>query len=306
MDDDNKIFYVPPTKGFEIQYYIHINEDAVERKTIFPVHVHDCLEIYYLFEGTASFMVDNTIYPMKAGDAIFCRPNEVHHCIRERATLHSNACFWFMTESDFLIGPFLHEKYRAGRILSPENEEKRAEIRNVILKLKSLKERGSLDEYSLLIDLVKLWRSCLSKGSETGKLPEQLQLILNDISENITEIRNLSYLTEKYYLSSSQMRRMFETHLGTTPKSYLEGRRLAYSRVLLRNGARVTDACIQSGFSDLSNYIRLFKSTFDITPSEYRRGGSIPDPNKLKKGSASDPEEGPVKDQSKKETEDEQ
>ena len=67
------------------------------------------------------------------------------------------------------------------------------------------------------------------------------------------------------------MRELFRKYFQMTPKTYLENRRLAYSRELLREGRSVTDACVESGFPDLSNYIRLFRTRFGMTPSQYRR-----------------------------------
>ncbi|MBO4791282.1 MAG: AraC family transcriptional regulator, partial [Clostridia bacterium] len=43
-----------------------------------------------------------------------------------------------------------------------------------------------------------------------------------------------------------------------------------------------TEACMASGFPDLSNYIRLFRTNFGITPSEYRKGIISTEPNKYK------------------------
>jgi AraC-like DNA-binding protein len=51
---------------------------------------------------------------------------------------------------------------------------------------------------------------------------------------------------------------------------YLESKRLAHSQILLKEGKSVLDACMESGFSDYSNYIRLFKRRFMITPKQYK------------------------------------
>ena len=64
---------------------------------------------------------------------------------------------------------------------------------------------------------------------------------------------------------------MFKDYLNTTPKHYIETKKLAYSRRLLQNGLSVSDAAVESGFSDASNFIRLFKKRFEITPREYRQ-----------------------------------
>ena len=44
----------------------------------------------------------------------------------------------------------------------------------------------------------------------------------------------------------------------------IESKRLSYSRLLLNSGKSVLVACMESGFPDYSNYIRLFKKRFDI------------------------------------------
>ncbi|MBQ2511990.1 MAG: AraC family transcriptional regulator [Clostridia bacterium] len=273
---------VPSSDNIEIQYYIRDSDTGPDRQLDYPVHVHDYLEFYYLIDGDVSFMVDNTIYPLKPGDAVFCRPNEIHHCIRHSDRPHLHACFWFMSENDFLLGSFLRDRHANGNLLSPPSDEKRSAIRDSVTELGMTGGKDTLLEFSRLILLLDMWRGCLSRGTAESELPGQLRLILDDISKNLPEIRSISYLTGKYYVSPSQLRRLFTTHLGTTPKAYIEGRRLAYSRILLKSGMRVTDACIASGFPDLSNYIRLFRTNFGITPSEYRRGILNTEPNKYK------------------------
>ena len=54
-------------------------------------------------------------------------------------------------------------------------------------------------------------------------------------------------------------------------KMYLETKKLAYSRMLLKEGMPVADACSLAGFSDYSNFIRLFRLRFGITPNKYKK-----------------------------------
>ena len=79
-----------------------------------------------------------------------------------------------------------------------------------------------------------------------------------------------TYLTKKYNISSSTLNRLFNDNLQTSPKLFLETKRLAHSRKLLREGNSVMDACMKSGFPDYSNYIRLFKKRFNMTPNQYK------------------------------------
>ena len=86
------------------------------------------------------------------------------------------------------------------------------------------------------------------------------------------KISFITLFTRTYFVSQSTLCRMFRKHLQTTPRLYLESKRLAHSRRLLREGKSVLDACYESGFSDYSNYIRLFKRRFSVTPGQYRSG----------------------------------
>ena len=102
-------------------------------------------------------------------------------------------------------------------------------------------------------------------------LPNTLKKILNDINKNFAEIPSINYLTDKYFISHSQLCRLFKQYLHTTPKLYLETKRLANAKIMLKNGKTVIEACIESGFPDYSNFIRLFKTSFGMTPNQYKK-----------------------------------
>ena len=63
---------------------------------------------------------------------------------------------------------------------------------------------------------------------------------------------------------------MFKVYLNTTPKLYIETKKLAFSRKLLKDGLSVGEASVEAGFLDVSNFIRLFKRRFGVTPREYK------------------------------------
>lgn len=273
---------LPDVPESEMQYYYAANR-GLQPQTAFPPHIHDCIEIYLLEEGDVSFLVEGHLYPLKPGDAILSRPNEIHNCILNSQTVHKHFCFWFRSDSEFLFGDFLRGKTGSVNFLSPATDELRAKILQTALEIYSLNGKDPLSEYAKTLQLISLWHRCLDGSLPDPSLPKPLQRILEDISDNLSAIHSLSYFTEKYYLSSSQLRRLFSQYLHVTPKAYLENKRLARSRTLLRNGSSVTEACMESGFPDLSNYIRTFRLRFGITPSEYQRSDqrkTDPVPNK--------------------------
>jgi methylphosphotriester-DNA--protein-cysteine methyltransferase len=136
---------------------------------------------------------------------------------------------------------------------------------------KAALQKDTLQQYSLALRFI-----CLLRGNQTSKqdlspyIPQTLQTILDDINVNFASIKDLDYFAEKYFISLSTLQRLFKKHLHTTPKMYIETKRLAYSRQLLKQGVSVFDACMQAGFPDYSNYIRLFRNRFGMTPKRYQ------------------------------------
>ncbi len=71
--------------------------------------------------------------------------------------------------------------------------------------------------------------------------------------------------------TTATLNRYFRTHLHTTPREYIEAKRFAFSLELLKNGASVTAACTEAGFTDCSHFIVLFKKKFGVTPHRYKK-----------------------------------
>ncbi|MBR5452240.1 MAG: AraC family transcriptional regulator [Clostridia bacterium] len=55
------------------------------------------------------------------------------------------------------------------------------------------------------------------------------------------------------------------------PKKISSKKRLWNAIVLMLNGANVSEAYINSGFSNFSSFTRLFKKNFKLTPMQYKK-----------------------------------
>ena len=239
---------------------------------IYPPHVDDCVEFYVLLDGDVSFMVENNLYKLSPFDAIVTKPNEIHNCIVNSTSVHKHVCFWFTPKPDAFFSEFVAHEYGQNNLVCPEEDcKKRLELLLKNLQ-KSSEERNEHAQLYMLLELLDIFRKSLPKNGFNAYLPipDILKVILDDIQNNLTKISSLQYFTDKYFLSQSTLNRLFHSYLHTTPNLYLESKRLAYSRVLLKEGKSVLTACMQSGFSDYSNYIRLFKKRFSITPKQYQ------------------------------------
>lgn len=267
-------YAVPPIYNWDMKYYFSTSAQEYAAR-VFPPHVHDELEIYVLLDGDASFMVENNLYPLQAGDAVFSRPNEIHNCILNTFSTHKHLCFWLNTDDAFFFSDFLSEG--TGNLIQPEKEVKVRLLTLYERLLESSKVNDKHAQFYISLEILDAFRKSLSnKHPPTRELPQLLKDILKDVNARFTEIQSLQYFTDKYFISQSTLNRMFKRYLHTTPYLYLESKRLAHSRVLLKQGKSVLQACMESGFPDYSNYIRLFKKRFSVTPKKYRNNIARP------------------------------
>jgi AraC-like DNA-binding protein len=83
------------------------------------------------------------------------------------------------------------------------------------------------------------------------------------------------------HVSEAHFIRSFRAVFGETPHRYLQRRRVERSMFLLREtDRRVTDICLDVGFSSLGTFSRTFREIVGEAPSAYRLGnGPIVAPN---------------------------
>lgn len=263
----------PPINCFEMKYYFNTSSNPTMPK-IFSPHIHNELEIYILLEGDAAFMVEQNLYALTPGSAVISKPNEIHNCILNSTSVHKHLCFWIRTDCKFLLEPFLSANFGEGNLIVTDTDKD--ELFEICGEFSRISGKCTkLELFALTVRLLNLLsrnlHSELSSAQTESLFPAVFKKILNDIDENFAEIVKLSYFTEKYFISISTLNRFFTQYLHTSPKRYLETKKLAYSRILLKTGKNVLEAALESGFENESNYIRLFKRRFGVTPGQYKK-----------------------------------
>ncbi len=238
----------------------------------YALHLHDKTEILVLTGGECEFFVDGRRYSLVPGDALVINPNVLHHCVLPAGRLFEFICCW--TDCDCqLLKPL---SCLPSPLVRPAEGE-RSEILSAAEYLAfDYKEGEPLKTYSFILRLLSALSESGTGQSDPGQfsfLPESELLadILTDVNRNYAEISSVKQLAERHFISAATLGRLFSGHLRTTPGLYLETRRLAAARTFLSEGASVSEAAEKAGFSDDSNFIRLFKNRFACTPGEYKR-----------------------------------
>jgi AraC family transcriptional regulator len=97
---------------------------------------------------------------------------------------------------------------------------------------------------------------------------------LRHIDAHAGEPLSLSTLAERARLTRFHFLRSFRAAVGTTPhQSVLAARLRRAAKLLLDTRLAVTDVALESGFGDLSNFIRTFRRATGSSPRVFRATG---------------------------------
>lgn len=113
-----------------------------------------------------------------------------------------------------------------------------------------------------------------SKELDAQSGERRFALVLDVLERNLTrEDLSLRWLAHEIGMSTRQVQRLFEAERTTFAREVRDRRlNLAASHLRRRRpagAARISDVAYNSGFRDLSNFNRGFKSRFGMTPREY-------------------------------------
>ena len=259
---------VPGINSFSATFYRNDSDVEYVAGEKLP-HINDALEIYVLIEGDASFAVEASRYELSPGDVIITKPNEIHNCILNSSSVHKHLCFWFDTSTPFIFDSFLKHELGCGNLIRPSDAAQ--EKLNIIYdEIIAASDEGDIHkQFYLCLEMLHILKEFTNSEGNAKPPTPIMREIISDMNQNFKKIRNLDYFTAKYYLSPSTLNRLFKSYIKTTPKTYLETKKLSFSRMLLMSGKSVAEAARESGFDTPTNYIRTFRRRFGITPKQY-------------------------------------
>lgn len=100
---------------------------------------------------------------------------------------------------------------------------------------------------------------------------------------------SLEYVGAKLYKNTAYISKIFKNEFGCNFSDYIISKRLEKSQKLLADPAlKIYEISEEMGWADVSNYIKLFKKKYGMSPKEYRNilqaGGILPKVGILPKG----------------------
>ncbi len=247
--------------------------------TAFQMHTHSKAELYFFVRGRGVFRIEGSEYPLESGDLLVMQPTESHLILPnpkypyERKDLHFNIEALRSIDPDgHLLKPILDRK--PGKYnLFKSSEFSGSSSAHYFSCMMSEAGDPRVNIFSGLIPLLnELQHIHLSRIHDDAGIDTTEYRVIRYINKHLADPISLDDICEKFYLSKTQLCRLFKDATGTTVWKYITTKRLIKARQLIEAGESPThiysSAC---GFSNYSSFYRAYIKHFGTSPTRSSR-----------------------------------
>lgn len=256
--------------------YGHHLRDEQPDTSQYCMHTHSGFELFYFISGSARYRVEASIYPMQPGDILIIRSGETHSLLLdpmqpyERIAIHFSPELMTETLNSRLLSPFMDRPL--GRQNRYAAQELPADFVRLCLErlLVCGQEERESDVFAYLLpllqELYKVWQR-RSPESENEAPPLAARMIAY-INQHLNELNGLQQLEQQFFLSQSQINRIFRRFTGSSVWEYVQIKRLFAARQLLHQGVSPCKAAAECGYKEYSTFYRAYKKRFGNAPQQ--------------------------------------
>ena len=273
------------TPDFPVEYFYL---DSTHPRYNMPFHWHKEWEIIHVLEGTFTAHADDAVFIAHPGDTVLIRDGMLHggtpdNCVYE--------CFLFDLHGLFrnldMVKKYLRPVYR--QQILPEIFYPAAQAPQIKDMIRNLTHAYNADsspqnplELIVISCISQLFAFILQNGYYTDS-PEDL----TERPHKIDLIKSVLEYTELHYASPITLNdlanvvgmnpkyfcRFFRSITHQTPIEYVNMYRIEKAAQMLHSTRLpITDICMECGFNDSSNFIKVFRKYKGMTPMQYRKG----------------------------------
>mgnify|MGYP004607004969 FL=1 len=250
-----------------------------------PVHWHDELEIIYVKSGFLTVNISGENYIGKPGDAFVVSPGNLHFMGSQTGTVdYFTFLFplkYIAFRSDDMLDDKLIEPLNSGHLMiSPEIKdtvkeqcEQLAGVYAAEIDKSESKITSQIRKKIILLQFIhELWKKgFIVENDTTGRNTVEKEMI-SYIQQNYTGKILLREFGEQFHLSEKYISRYFKEHFHITLSQYVTYLRLEHAKQMLQEtDISVTEVAMQSGYQNISYFIRSFKKTYGVSPLKYRK-----------------------------------
>lgn len=235
-------------------------------------HWHNYFQLLYVRRGSGTLLVQNTEYPLSAGEFTLIWPNE-EHTITTRERMDTYELKFCLPENLTVSLPQgLHRPCR----------DASDAIRQALQQFEA--DTKTTDAVSRDLAKVSLLRILLLAQREltpTERTPHEslpsspdpyLEQLDAYIDANIHRRFTVKEMADFFYTEYTHFSRSFSAKYGIRLQQHINQQRVIKARELLATtNLPIAEIAVQCGFETLSNLERNFKAVAGYSPTQYRR-----------------------------------
>lgn len=242
-----------------------------------PEHEHSDVELIYLLEGQLRAIVTDVEYKMKRDDILLINTKKWHYITLDEPSIALRVHISY---------DMLKKQEKSGYIVfwcntllgADDSYDELRELLRSIVRLevgfgeKNYYRKNEL-RFALLSFLTEHYLVHLSskEHTENRNKDQTIEEILEEINEHYESQLSLSEIAEEHYLSVSTLSRLIKKRVGMSFPDYVNRIRMQHAvEELLHTNHTVTEIALESGFSSPSTFNRVFRSIYEMSPTQYR------------------------------------
>ncbi len=264
----------------EDDFFIVLNH--YNAKFDFPVHYHPEYEMNLVLNSKGKRIIGDSIKEYQHPDLVLIGPNTPHAWTGQEEGVQVITIQFhtdFLSEKELsrkLTMPIkeLLERSRMGVLFSQETTTNLTER---ISRLTEMRGFDSLLEFlSILYDLsISRNQLSLSSPSYVGQFDtsksRRIKIVNQYLYENLMNPIKINEVAELVSMTPSAFSHFFKKRTQRSFSDYLTDLRIGHAaKLLIETEKNISEICFESGFNNISNFNRSFRSQKGCTPSDFR------------------------------------
>lgn len=291
---ETTIFETPSKQQIKYSDYthgtsaLHYDINKIERghKT-FMKHLHSEYEIVYLIDHYLDFYVNEEVYHLLPGQALFIDRDIMHGHADVNGNYGSYISFHFGENfifpdskshiynqyfSPLASGAYTFTKHISGGT-SYENQ-----ILNIVSRLALLSDHIAANALSIQICLLQIFdimsrENAFDINQISGQQKNLIKVATCYMNQNYASPLLIREVSARLNLSPDYFSKLFKKATGITPKNYIQSLRIdhAIQEIDTHPDCSLTEVALKTGFSDSNYFARAFKNKMGISPTAYKQ-----------------------------------
>lgn len=255
-------------ENMEKKLYVNHSNESYN----YASHFQNKIEICYCFSGCQKLRVEDSVYTLGPGDAVFILPNLVHEYIKCKNSLGQvTETISFICDTDIIapliphiVSKRLATPFVPARLIGKDTSRA---FKRMTAKPESMELLGW--GCIAISGIVKNVEFIPIKSDGGTKLAPSL---ISYINSNFTKNLTIKTIAKEFGYSESYIAHVFYDRLKISFRTYLGSVRSEHAmELIVKTNKSLAEVAYECGFNSVNTFCRCFKKHFGKTPSQAKK-----------------------------------